>query len=639
MNSLCGRGNSSVLTKLALGPNAVKCDIQKVKGRFVLKFGWNRAIKDHVKRLSGAKWDPDVKAWSISINAHNLFQLSFLMGQDVYARWEKEEANLVFERPLMEHQKLLVNQAVIKKQHLWAAEMGTGKTLCMIELMERIPITWWYIGPKSACISVRRELTKWGSKAKVVMLTYEDLVKALKVKQPAPEGIIFDESSRIKTPTAQRSKAAMHVTEAMRAEHKEHYIICATGSPATKNPLDWWHQIEVLQPGFLVEGDLSKLRSRLCVYKEDSDASYPIVLGWRDSEERCDVCGKMRDEHVGKAKDGHLFKPCINEVAKLGRRMKDIVTVIFKKDCLELPDLRRVLFKAKPTRELMLTSQKVFKSTTTAIEGLTKLRQLSDGFLYSDEEGDEITCPACSGSGELITFGLKEGWKHEDCCHIDPSGRSYPDGDGAGITVKVDTCYHCNGTGKARTRGVSKVASPKIDMLKTLLERYEEAGRVVIYAGFQASVDTVEQVCKKAGWLVFKADGRGWIGEDEWLTAMDRGHPSFLDLKVKYPKLAFIGHPKTSGMGLTLTSSPVVIYYSNDFNADDRVQSEARIHRAGMDTNTCPTIIDLCVLDTDIYVLKNLMLKRTLQGITLGQVAEELDHLQIDNVEVENYDG
>jgi hypothetical protein len=58
-----------------------------------------------------------------------------------------------------------------------------------------------------------------------------------------------------------------------------------------------------------------------------------------------------------------------------------------------------------------------------------------------------------------------------------------------------------------------------------------------------------------------------------------------------------------------------------------------------MDTNTCPTIIDLVVLDTDTYVLKNLMTKRTLQGITLGQIEEEMKHLKLENVEVEDYNG
>jgi hypothetical protein len=625
-----------VKVTLTLGANILRADILKLDGKYKIKSGHNKAIVAHIKRLAGAKWDGE--AWTIADNRHNRFQLAYMMGQNVYAQWEKEPEVLTNSyRPLMAHQQLLLGNALAKHCVMWAAEMGTGKTLAMIELMERVPIDWLYVGPISACTSVRYEFKKWGFKGKCAMLTYEDLVKAT----VTPQGLLLDESSRAKTPTAKRSVAAFQMAERMRAKYKDdHYIVCATGSPATKNPLDWWHQVEILCPGYLVEGDTARLRHRLAIYApKKEDVSWPIILGWRDSEDRCSTCGKMKNEHHGKAKDGHLFTPCINEVAKLGRRLKDIVTVVFKKDCLDLPELRRVMLKAKPDRDLLLAAQKVFRSTGTAIEGLTKLRQLSDGFLYSDEEGPEITCPACNGTKETFTIGLKEGWIHDDGMYIDPDGGRHNSSSGAGTETKVTTCYHCEGTGIVRSRGTVKMTSPKAAMLAMLLERYEEAGRVVVYAGFQASVDMVEEECKKQDWSVFKADGRGWIGDEELLRAMDRSNPEYLALKQKYPKIAFIGHPKSAGMGLTLTSSPVVIYYSNDFNADDRVQSEARIHRAGMDTNTCPTIIDLVVLDTDTYVLKNLMTKRTLQGITLGQIEEEMKHLKLENVEVEDYNG
>lgn len=70
-------------------------------------------------------------------------------------------------------------------------------------------------------------------------------------------------------------------------------------------------------------------------------------------------------------------------------------------------------------------------------------------------------------------------------------------------------------------------------------------------------------------------------------------------------------------MGLTLTASKFICYYSNDYNAESRQQSEDRIHRAGMDTNVAPTIIDLIHLPTDLMVLENLRNKKDLQHMTL----------------------
>lgn len=77
-------------------------------------------------------------------------------------------------------------------------------------------------------------------------------------------------------------------------------------------------------------------------------------------------------------------------------------------------------------------------------------------------------------------------------------------------------------------------------------------------------------------------------------------------------------------MGLTLTASPSIVYFSNDFNAESRIQSEDRIHRPGMDVNRGATIYDLIHLPTDRTVLENLKAKRVLQDMTLGALNDVL---------------
>lgn len=46
---------------------------------------------------------------------------------------------------------------------------------------------------------------------------------------------------------------------------------------------------------------------------------------------------------------------------------------------------------------------------------------------------------------------------------------------------------------------------------------------------------------------------------------------------------AFVGQPQSGGLGLTLTAAHTVIYYSNDYNSETRLQSEDRPHRIGLD--------------------------------------------------------
>ena len=57
-----------------------------------------------------------------------------------------------------------------------------------------------------------------------------------------------------------------------------------------------------------------------------------------------------------------------------------------------------------------------------------------------------------------------------------------------------------------------------------------------------------------------------------------------------------VGHPKTGGFGLTLTAANTVIYYSNSYDLELRVQSEDRAHRIGQDNKV--TYEDLLSPDT-----------------------------------------
>jgi SNF2 family DNA or RNA helicase len=57
------------------------------------------------------------------------------------------------------------------------------------------------------------------------------------------------------------------------------------------------------------------------------------------------------------------------------------------------------------------------------------------------------------------------------------------------------------------------------------------------------------------------------------------------------PLRFFVGQPRSGGYGLTLTEAKTVIYYSNGFDLEVRLQSEDRAHRIGQ-TNKV-TYIDI----------------------------------------------
>ena len=58
----------------------------------------------------------------------------------------------------------------------------------------------------------------------------------------------------------------------------------------------------------------------------------------------------------------------------------------------------------------------------------------------------------------------------------------------------------------------------------------------------------------------------------------------------------FVGQPRTGGFGLTLTAASTVIYYSNSYDLEVRLQSEDRAHRIGQSNPV--TYIDIIAQKT-----------------------------------------
>jgi SNF2 family DNA or RNA helicase len=76
-------------------------------------------------------------------------------------------------------------------------------------------------------------------------------------------------------------------------------------------------------------------------------------------------------------------------------------------------------------------------------------------------------------------------------------------------------------------------------------------------------------------------------------------------------KRFFVGNAQTGGIGLNLTKATTVIYYSNTFSSDDRLQSEDRAHRIGQNDNVL--YIDLEADDTiDHKIINALKFKKNL---------------------------
>ena len=85
----------------------------------------------------------------------------------------------------------------------------------------------------------------------------------------------------------------------------------------------------------------------------------------------------------------------------------------------------------------------------------------------------------------------------------------------------------------------------------------------------------------------------------------------------------FVGQPRTGGYGITLTAATTVIYYSNNYDLEIRLQSEDRAHRIGQ-TNKV-TYVDLVSPETiDEKILQALQEKINLAQTVLGEETRAL---------------
>ena len=79
----------------------------------------------------------------------------------------------------------------------------------------------------------------------------------------------------------------------------------------------------------------------------------------------------------------------------------------------------------------------------------------------------------------------------------------------------------------------------------------------------------------------------------------------------------FVGNQMTAGYGITLTNANQVIYYSNSYDLEKRLQSEDRAHRIGQINKV--TYYDLTAKDTiDEKIVKTLCSKLDLAQQVLG---------------------
>ena len=171
------------------------------------------------------------------------------------------------------------------------------------------------------------------------------------------------------------------------------------------------------------------------------------------------------------------------------------------------------------------------------------------------------------------------------------------------------TCGHFT----ADDGSVQLIPNNRITELMSILEETE--GKAIIWANYQRDVNQIIEA-------IVKEYGPGSVVDYYGLTPQEDRQDNIRKFQNNSECRFIVGTPQTGGYGITLTQANTVIYFSNGYDLEKRLQSEDRAHRIGQKKNV--TYVDIICEDTiDEKIVKALRDKINIASEVLGEDLKE----------------
>jgi SNF2 family DNA or RNA helicase len=167
------------------------------------------------------------------------------------------------------------------------------------------------------------------------------------------------------------------------------------------------------------------------------------------------------------------------------------------------------------------------------------------------------------------------------------------------------TCGHFS----ADDGTIQEVKNNRLAELLDVLEEVE--GKAIIWAHYQHDVKNIFK-------LLEDKYGPGSVVHYYGKTLPEQRDYAIRNFKGNDKVRFFVGTPQTGGYGITLTQANTVIYYSNGYDLEKRMQSEDRAHRIGQKKTV--TYVDIIAEDTvDTKIVKSLRKKINIASKVMGE--------------------
>lgn len=311
-----------------------------------------------------------------------------------------------------------------------------------------------------------------------------------------------------------------------------------TGTPVTNSPLDVYSLYEFLGPDILGFSSYFAFRNRYAILEKK-----PIGPLRPTRDLKPDGTPVYRRQEV-------TLVTGYQRQDELRERMERACVIMKKEDCLDLPEKvyetrevelsprQRQLYDSMRLRSLAELDEVGLVTAPLALTKLLRLHQITLGFVsVEDEDGERKT--------------------HE----IEPNG------------------------------------GPRAAELMNLLEEIGPDEKVLIWGNYTTNLRTIQKLIRSTYGV--SHDGRSVVATYDGSTSQEEREEIVRRFQDPTDPLRyFIGHTRTGGFGLTLTQAAHVIYFSNSFSLETRLQSEDRAHRIGQKRSVtyfdirCPGTID-----------------------------------------------
>ena len=187
----------------------------------------------------------------------------------------------------------------------------------------------------------------------VVVISYESAWRTRELDNFKYSALVLDEATKIKSRSAKQAKGALKL--GLNAERR--YIL--TGTPMPNSPLELWNQVRFLDP-YIFGNSFYLFRDTYAIM---GGYQHHEVIGWKNLDQ-------------------------------LSRKLSQISYMVKKADCLDLPPKIYQEYRVDMEYAWQQSYEEMAKHLVTEIQGttisvevllakLTKLRQMSSGFIYA----------------------------------------------------------------------------------------------------------------------------------------------------------------------------------------------------------------------------------------------------------------